>query len=282
MPENNVFVNVDFSDSKAAIDEALDSDDVARARQVSEQIGETQEDIKNSIQAVGGKLVFENLTNLIVYVPYDEELIEGIADVYEHYIGIPTNIGVGRTPVETYKSLGSVESGRKGNVVVSSVSIREDLAANREFYKTAKKSRYDLKIANVIKAALLELNIITTESKVYKIFMKLAAENSLNTIEELQSFFYRPLEELKQEIRNVYEKRVMGEKSQSFPGQSVLPKSKRQKSPHRRHDWWSIEEYNKDQVDYSKTDLQYINQNQTPESQQFSMGGEPGEPIATT
>jgi len=282
MPENNVFVNVDFNDFKNAIDEFLDSDNIEQAKRISEKVGNAQHGIADLIKSVGGKMVFESTTNMVAYIPFDEELVEGIGDTYEHVTGGLANIGVGRTPVETYKSLGTIESGCKGNVVVSSASIQEDLAANREFYRIAGKSKFDLKIANIIKAALLELNIVTTESKVYNIFMRLAGENSLDTIDQLQSFFYRPLEELKQNIRDIYEKRVVGVKSPSFPGQSVIPKSKRQKSPHRRHDWWSIEEYNKDQVDYGKTDVQYVGGNQTKDSQDFSMGGEPGESIATT
>jgi hypothetical protein len=62
----------------------------------------------------------------------------------------------------------------------------------------------------------------------------------------------------------------------------MINRNPKQKSPHKRHNWWSIEEYNQDAVDYRKTDMQYVPGNVTMDSQNMSMGGEPGEAIATT
>lgn len=48
----------------------------------------------------------------------------------------------------------------------------------------------------------------------------------------------------------------MGQAPNSFPGQTNVPKGSGQKSPYGRHDWLTIEDYNKDKVDWRKTDDQ--------------------------
>jgi len=283
MPENNVFVNIDFSRSKDAINKALDSDLIEKAKQESMRVLEAQDEIKQNTKAVGGKLVFESGINLVVYIPYDEELVESFIDSYKDNIGSSTNIGIGRNPIESNKSLANFETEDMGNIVSSSIGLTEKLKENREFYKRSDKTSYDLKITSTIKSALLELNIITTEKKVYDIFLKLVEKNNLDTIDELQSFFYKPLEELKENIRDVYQsQKVAVDKTQTFPGKSEVIKTRQQKSPHRRFNWWSTEEYNQDAVDYRKTDLQYINDNISKDSQDMSMGGEPGLSINVT
>lgn len=60
-----------------------------------------------------------------------------------------------------------------------------------------------------------------------------------------------------------------------FPGQSVIPGGTGQKSPHRRHDWLTIEDYNKDQVDWSKTDANYVSTN-VPRDPEIPVGGAGG------
>lgn len=46
-----------------------------------------------------------------------------------------------------------------------------------------------------------------------------------------------------------------------FPGQSQVPGGAGQKSPYAKHDWMSIEDYNRDKVDWTKTDDQYTSTN---------------------
>ena len=46
-----------------------------------------------------------------------------------------------------------------------------------------------------------------------------------------------------------------------FPGQTNVPRGNGQKSPYGRHDWLTLEDYNKDQMDVSKTDDQYVSTN---------------------
>lgn len=286
MAENNVFVNIDFSQSNG-VDKALESEDIETAKQESQKVLKIRDEIVNNAKSVGGKTIFDSSINLMVYVPYDKELIESFSDVYEQYLGQPTNMGIGRTPIESHDSLDIIQARCVGQIILYSSDIRENLAENRKFYRQAEKGKQDLKIANVIKAALLELNIITREQKVYDIFLRLVKEHGLDTIEALQSFFYKPLEELKDDIRNVYEKQatagvIYAVGPQMFPGQAVVLKGRQQKSPHRRHNWWSIEEYNQDAVDYRKTDMQYIDDNISKDSQDMSMGGEPGNAISVT
>ncbi len=60
-----------------------------------------------------------------------------------------------------------------------------------------------------------------------------------------------------------------------FPGQSVIPGGTGQKSPHRRHDWLTIEDYNKDQVDWTKTDANYVSTN-VPRDPEIPVGGAGG------
>ncbi len=283
---NTVFVNFDFNPSHKAINQALDADDIESAKSESGKVLEAQESIKEATKSVGGSIIFENGINLIINIPFDKELIEYMADTFKEVMGTMTNIGIGHTVIESHDSVVAIRGSSKGNIVIYSSAIKENQVANREFYKRA--SPYDLRISNIIKSALAELHIITTEEKVYDIFLQLTKSNNLNSVEDIQKYFYRELEELKENIRQVYKKQAVGGlmfaiavQEQSFPGQSVVNRNPKQKSPHKRHNWWSIEEYNQDAVDYRKTDLQYVPGNVTTESQSMSMGGEPGESVAT-
>lgn len=281
--QNTVFINIDFTESKSNIHTALDNNDMETAKRLSNNSLRVQDEIKRATKAVGGKLVFESGMNVILYIPYDKELIEGFALVYQEGMGSPANIGVGETPFESHAFLNSVHDASMGNIVVK-VGIKEDQIATRKFYKRSKKSTFDLKVASVIKSALSELNVITTDQKVYDIFMRLGRENKLNTIEAIESYYTRPLEEIKGNIRRTYESQKSAGiryavQTQKFPGQSVNNQNPNQRSPHKRLNWWSIEEYNKDSVDYIKTDLQHVNNNITTDSQEMSMGGEPGNAV---
>lgn len=281
---NTVFVNMDFGKCKAKIEQALDADDIQTARELSAKVLMAQTEIRNGTKMIGGKLVFESGTNFILNVPYDEELIEGFSDAFKDIMGVQANMGIGKTPAEAHESLHDIDDNTDGNIVLSSLSIREDLVSNRKFYKQATKDNYDLGVAGIIKSALLEMKVITSEQKVYDIFMRLGEKNGLDTLDKIQSFYFKPLEEVKASIRDVYKKQTVSgllfaNKPQSFPGQSVVNRNKHQKSPHKRLNWWSIEEYNQDTVDYRKTDLQHINNNVTQDSQEMSMGGEPGNSI---
>ena len=282
---NTVFINFDFSPSYQLINGALSGEDVETAKVESDKVLKAQDEIKQSTKAIGGTVVFENGTNLIINVPYDEELIESMADIYSEATGTRANMGVGKTVIESHSSVAAIRGGQRGHIIVSSSDIKEDLVANRLFYKQARKELYDLRIAEIIKMALLELNIITTDEKVYDIFLRLVKANNLDSVDEIRTYFFKPLEELKEGIRTIYKRQATGCLLYAMPvplapGQNVV-RNPKQKSPHRRHNWWSIEEYNQDTVDYRKTDMQYVPGNVTTESQQMSMGGEPGESIAT-
>jgi hypothetical protein len=65
---------------------------------------------------------------------------------------------------------------------------------------------------------------------------------------------------------------------QHFPGQTNVPNGHGQKSVPKMFDWLSIEDKNKDQVDWSKTDDQYVSTN-VPKDSQMMGGGDPGNPI---
>ena len=286
MRESAVFVTMDFSGSGAGVQQALDSDNMEQAQLESGKVLKTQKEIEDIVKSVGGKLVFDSMEHLVVWIPYDEELIEGLSDIYTQNFGVDTNIGVGRTAGEACQSTDILEAQSKGNVVVAGVAIKEDLKANQEFYKKTDKGMFDLEISKIIKAALLELSIITTESKVYDIFLKLVTGKKLETIEDLQAFFFRPLEEIKTEIRDVYQHSenklgsiLPADDAKHAPGQGNPVRPRRQRSPYKRLNWLTREEYN-DGVDYEKTDVQYIGGNVTTDSQQMSMGGEPGNAIA--
>lgn len=281
---NTVFLNFDFTPSQKLINDALDSDDIEKARVESAKVLKAQEGIKQSTKAIGGTVVFENGTNLIVDVPFDKELIESMANIYTETTGTLANIGIGKTVIESHGASAAIRGSQRGNIVLSSSKIKEDLVANRLFYKQAKTESYDLRVAEVIKLALLELSIITTDEKVYDIFLRLVKENALNTVDDIRTYFFKPLEELKEGIRTIYKRQATGcllyaIQTPSAPGQSVINRDPKQKSPHKRHNWWSMEEYN-DGVDWRKTDVQYVGGNVTNDSQQMSMGGEPGNPIA--
>jgi len=285
MQENNtVFVTIDFSDSKAIIEKALNEEQVTKAREESVKVLDAQDEIKKNTKAVGGNLVFDSGEALVINIPFDKELIEAFSEVYSHYMGNYPNIGVGNTPIESYESLDAVEEGDNGNIVTSSNDIQENLKANRLFYKQSAGSK-DLGIARTIKRALLELNIITSDKKIYDIFLTLVERYGLNSMDELQSFFYKPLENLKEDIRDIYRAqktagiKFANEKKQTFPGQTNLPKTRKQRSPHKYMNWVTTEEYNDGKVDYRKTDIQYNSGNQTRDSQEMSMGGEPGNAV---
>ena len=287
MPENSVFVTIDFSESNVQTEKALDEDNMQQAHDESKKVLKAQKEIEEIVKSVGGKFVFESSENLMVWVPFDEELVEALGDAYKEHFGVSTNIGIGRTPIESYQSLGILEAQSKGNVVVAGVAIQEDLKANQEFYKTAHKGTFDLEISKIIKAALLELSIITTEKKVYDIFLKLVAGKKLETIEDLQDFFFRPLEELKTEIRDIYhhQENKLGsvlpvDDAKHAPGQGNPVRPRRQRSPYKHLNWLTTEEYN-DGVDYEKSDVQYVDGNIPKSSDEMSMGGEPGSGIAT-
>jgi hypothetical protein len=287
MPEfNTVFVNFDFSPSHVLINDALNGDDVETAKPESEKVLKAQKDIKQSTKAIGGTVVFENGTNLIINVPFDEELIESMADIYAEATGTKANMGVGKTIIESHSSVAAIRGSQRGHIILSSNDIKEDLVANRLFYKQAKKENYDLRVAEIIKLALSELSIITTEEKVYDIFLRLIKENVLDSVDDIRTYFFQPLEELKEGIRTIYKRQATGcllyaMPAPMAPGQTVINQNPKQKSPHKRHNWWSMEEYN-DGVDWRKTDVQYVPGNVTRDSQNMSMGGEPGEAIATT
>jgi len=283
---NTVFINFDFSPSYGLINSALESDDIESAKVESEKVLNAQEEIKQSTKAIGGTVVFENGTNLIINVPYDEELIESMADIYSEATGTKANMGVGKTVIESHSSVAAIRGGQRGHIIISSNDIKEDLVANRLFYKQAKKESYDLRVAEIIKMALLELNIITTDEKVYDIFLRLVKANNLNSVDEIRTYFFKPLEELKEGIRTIYKRQATGcllyaMPTPFAPGQTVINRNPKQKSPHRRHDWWSREDMNEN-VDWRKTDLTYIPGNVTTDSQNMSMGGENGEAVATT
>jgi hypothetical protein len=389
MPEfNTVFVNFDFGPSHALINDALNSDDVETARTESEKVLKAQKDIKQSTKAIGGTVVFETGANLIVNIPFDKELIESMSDIYAETTGTPANIGIGKTVIESHNSVAAIRGSQRGHIIIGS-AIKEDFIANRLFYKQAKKENYDLRISEIIKLALSELAIITTEEKVYDIFLRLIKENGLDSVDDIRTYFFQPVEELKEGIRMIYKRQATGcllyampapmalfpkdggsdemitlyhaspniptegnwmkgtyftdnEQDASYyaashhegdinvqkvtipkrlvqknksndiyilkeeypiklslkegkatgcllyaiqtpsaPGQSVINRNPKQKSPHRKHNWWSMEEYN-DGVDWRKTDVQYVGGNVTQDSQDMSMGGENGEAIATT
>jgi len=68
------------------------------------------------------------------------------------------------------------------------------------------------------------------------------------------------------------------DRGRRFPGQTNIPSGRGQKSPHKAPAL-TIEERNKDSVDYNKTDEQYVSGNQPPKAGEFTMGGEPGNAI---
>ena len=285
MENSAVFVDIDFSQSKSRVSLALESYDIETANETAHDTMKVQTEIEKNAKSVGGKVVFESSMNLMLYVPFDEELIESFGNAYSQVFGEEANIGVGKTPMEAHESLAVVDGEDSGNIVLSSAGIMENLVQNRAFYKQAKKGVADLDIDKVIKRALLELNIITTDQKVYDIFLALIRKSSLNTIEEMQAFFFKPLEELKTEIREVYQhvpKTAMyPEKVPFAPGDRGGNKGRRQKSPYKKMNWTTREEYSPN-VDWSKTDVQYVGGNLTSDSNNFSMGGEPGESIAVS
>lgn len=282
---NTVFIDFDFSPSSRLIHGALDGEDIETAKGESQKVLKAQGDIKRSTKAIGGTIVFENGTNLVVNVPYDEELIESMVDIYDETIGTKANVGIGKTVIESHSSVAAIRGCQRGHIIISSSDIKEDLVANRLFYKQAKKEPYDLRIAEIIKMALFELNIITTDEKVYDIFLRLAKANNLNSVDEIRTYFFKPLEELKEGIRAIYKRQALGGllyavQTSIAPGQNVV-RNPKQKSPHRRHDWWSREDMNSG-VDWSKTDVSYVGRNITNDSQQMSVGGEPGEGVPTS
>jgi len=64
-----------------------------------------------------------------------------------------------------------------------------------------------------------------------------------------------------------------------MPGQDDVPGGGRgQRSPHRRTDWLTIEDYNRDQADWSKTDWYFVGGNVTPD-EQLPVGGDQGPAI---
>jgi len=284
---NTVFANFDFSPSYELINHSLSDGDMEIAKDESAKVLNAQNEIKQSTKAIGGIIVFENGTNLIVNVPYDKELVESMANSYSETIGTMANVGVGRTAIESHSSVATIRRSQRGHIIIYSADIKEDLVANRLFYKQARRENYDLRIAEIIKLALLELDIITTDEKVYDIFLRLVKENGLDTVDDIKGYFFKPLEELKESIRTIYKRQATGcllyaVRAPISPGQTMINRNPKQKSPHKRHNWWSIEEYNQDAVDYRKTDMQYVPGNVTMDSQNMSMGGEPGEAIATT
>jgi len=65
----------------------------------------------------------------------------------------------------------------------------------------------------------------------------------------------------------------------SFPGKTNMPSGGAQKSPHARHDWLTVEDYNKEDVDWTKTDANYVSTN-VPKDMGIPVGGAGGgEPI---
>lgn len=63
------------------------------------------------------------------------------------------------------------------------------------------------------------------------------------------------------------------------PGHTNIPGGSGQRSPHKRHDWLNTEDYNKDQVDYSKTDWYFVGGNHTKDQEEMTFGGDPGPAI---
>ena len=261
---NTVFISIDFTESKSNIHAALENDDMETAKSLSRNSLRVQDEIKRAAKSVGGKLVFESGMNIVLHIPYDKELVEGFALAFQEGLGSPANIGVGETPYESHSFLNTARRSAVANIVVRK-GRKEDRIATRQFYKQSKKSTFDLKVATVIRSALSELNVITTDQKVYDIFMRIGKQHELNTVESIESYFSRPLEEIKGDMRETYSMqkssgiRYALQPQQTFPGQSVQNQNPHQRSPHKRLNWWSIEDYNKDSVDYTKTDLQYVN-----------------------
>jgi hypothetical protein len=276
----NVFVNVDYFQTKATLDQALEYNNVDEAKSISKNILDSQKEIKKNTKSVGGKLVFENGVNLIVYIPYDEELIQSFVDLYEYHTKDSANVSVGRDLLEANNLLEPINMESKTSCVVCAPGLQEDTRGNQTFYRMAKKSNFDLKAASRIKSALLELDVIVNEERVSFIFFKLVENNNLDTIEKIEQYFSKPLEEIKSNIRDIYNTKEAGAQEQFAPGQSVVNRNRHQKSPHKRLNWVIREEYSPE-VDWKATDLNYVDGNITTESQNMSMGGEPGSAIST-
>lgn len=62
-----------------------------------------------------------------------------------------------------------------------------------------------------------------------------------------------------------------------FPGHAVIPGGRGQRSPHKRLDWQTREEMNRDQVDWTRTDVQYVGGNHVQgDMGDKADGGDPG------
>jgi len=298
-----VYVGLDGDETGKKVEEALLTDDPDIAQKVSQGIQDAHKEIRDTVKRINGKVVFDGGDNMLLYMPFEKEVLQSFIDTYQQHTGNTCTVGVGKRPIEAHYSLVYGKNTGKAKVVVYSEEIKEELDKIREEQKDleqvkeklkykAQQDTFDLKAFEIIKGALNELNITITDDKVYDIFYRLVEVNNLNTFEEMEQFFGKPREELKTDIRNMYESQKTGglcvwlrqggvndHLQPSFPGQSVIPGGKKQRSPHRRTDYLTIEDYNRDQVNYKDTDIQYNSGNQTKDSQDMSMGGEPGDAI---
>ena len=127
---NTVFANFDFSPSYELINHSLSDGDIEIAKAESAKVLNAQDEIKQSTKAIGGTVIFENGTNLIVNVPYDKALIDSMANSYMETIGTMANVGVGKTAIESHSSVAAIRGAQRGHIIIYSSNIKEDLVAN--------------------------------------------------------------------------------------------------------------------------------------------------------
>ena len=315
--EPQVFVGIDGDNIGSLVEETLLTDDPEAASAISRSIHDAHDEIGDVVKERGGRLIFDGGDNMLFTLPLDIDTIEGIRRIYRDKTGHSATVGIGKRPIEAHFALVVGKNTGKDKIVVFGQEVLDEYEAIHEEQEEAaplfQKLKYrasvsagasgvegvvdrafwDLGVARVLRAVLGKLGLPVNDESVYDTFIRLVHAHGLDSVASIHRFFTMGFDALENAVRTVRGgpeptvtagvkfmalAAVPTSEPQHFPGQSVPPFGQTRKSPHPRKDWLTIEDYNKDQVDVSKTDVSYVGGN-VPKDSQMMCGGDQGDPI---